>query len=401
MRDDILKSLIEVNGTKLLLIILDGLSGIPDATGKTELETAFKENMDRLAKTNDLGYMVPVATGITPGSGPGHLSVFGYDPFEYQIGRGILESLGLGIKVDDKTVTARCNFATVDKEGKIIDRRAGRISTDNNKRLVSILNQNIKEISGHKVEFYSGKEHRFVTIVRGVDGNAFVNDTDPQVTDTKPLKAEPFGPNSEECANIINRIFEKSMDILKDETKANAILFRGISKIPIIESFYEKYRLKSACIATYPMYKGLASLVGMDVLDTKDSLNEQVKSLKNNFNNYDFFFFHVKKTDSFGEDGDFNSKVKVIEEFDKIIPEILSLNFDVIAITADHSTPSVMKAHSYHYVPLLFINRFPRPVDVNGFSEKESLKGSIGKIYSKELMSLMLAASLRLKKFGA
>jgi len=401
MNIDLLKSLIQVNDKKILLIILDGVGGIPDQSNMTELEKANKKNMDELAKKNDLGYMVPVDIGITPGSGPGHLAVFGYEPTEYPIGRGILEALGLDIKIDDETVTARCNFATIDSEGKIVDRRAGRISSEDNVRLVKLLNESFKDYKKYNVEFYSGKEHRFVLIIRGIKNDAFVNDTDPQVVNEKPLEAKPLKGDSAECAEIINEIFEKSLKVLKDEKKANCILFRGISKMPSIEPFKDRYGLKAACIATYPMYKGLASLVKMDILKTGESLEDQVRTLKENYNGYDFFFFHVKKTDSYGEDGNFENKVRVIEEFDKILPEILSLGFEVVAITADHSTPSVMKAHSYHYVPLLFINSYARPVDVKGFSERECLKGSIGKIYSKELITLMLAASSKLKKFGA
>ncbi|MEO0281299.1 MAG: 2,3-bisphosphoglycerate-independent phosphoglycerate mutase [candidate division WOR-3 bacterium] len=401
MNIELLKSLIQQNEKKMLLIILDGVGGIPDSSKMTELEKANKKNMDELAKNNDLGYMVPVDIGITPGSGPGHLAVFGYEPTEYPIGRGILEALGLDIKIDEKTVTARCNFATINTEGKIIDRRAGRISSEENIRLVKKLNENFKDFGKYKVEFYSGKEHRFVLVVRGIENDAYINDTDPQVVMEKPLKAKSIKGNSEECANIINEIFEKSLKILKDEQKANSILFRGISKMPAIEPFKDRYGLNPACIATYPMYKGLASLVKMDILKTGETLKDQIEALKENYNKYDFFFFHVKKTDSYGEDGDFENKTKVIEEFDKLLPEILSLDFEVVAITSDHSTPSVMKAHSYHYVPLLFINKYPRPVEVKGFSERECLKGSIGKIYSKELIALMLAASSKLKKFGA
>ncbi|MGE3063642.1 MAG: 2,3-bisphosphoglycerate-independent phosphoglycerate mutase [bacterium] len=401
MKDDIFNELQNPNESKILLVVLDGLGGLADESGKTELESAVKPNMDRLAAHYETGEMVPVDIGITPGSGPGHLGVFGYEPTDYIIGRGILEALGLNLKVDKETVTVRCNFATIDSERIITDRRAGRISSDENQRLVKILNDRIKSIDGRQVEFYAGKEHRFVMVIRGVNGAADVNDTDPQETGKQILKAEPQNQSSSETAEIINKATDQILDTLKAEKKANAALFRGISKMPEIPTMKKKYMLNPCCIATYPMYKGLATLVGMDILHTKETIADQIETLKANYDKYDFFFLHVKKTDSYGEDGNYKAKVKVIEEFDAMLPEIEKMKFDAMAITADHSTPSVMMAHSYHTVPLLLVNSRPRLSDVKSFSERECLRGAIGRIYSKQLMSLLLASTGRLKKFGA
>ncbi|HAV91881.1 TPA: phosphoglycerate mutase [candidate division WOR-3 bacterium] len=401
MKEVLFRELLNPNESKLLLIVLDGVGGLPDKSGMTELETAFKPNLDKLAKENETGDMIPVDIGITPGSGPGHLGVFGYEPSDYPIGRGILEALGLNINVDKETVTVRCNFATMDVNHVIIDRRAGRISSEENQRLVEKLKERIKNADGKKIEFYAGKEHRFVLVIRGVKGNADVNDTDPQEIGKKPIEAKPNNESSKECAEIINKVYAMIVEALKDEPKANTALFRGISKMPDIPTMEEKYMLNPCCIATYPMYKGLATLVGMKILKTGETIEDQIETLKDNYEKYDFFFFHVKKTDSYGEDGDFAKKVKVIENFDSLLPKILDLKFDVIAITADHSTPSVMMSHSHHPVPLLLIGKHSRKSDAEKFTERECLKGAIKRIYSKQLMPLMLASSGRLKKFGA
>jgi len=401
MKEEILRELINPNEKKILLIVLDGLGGLPDESGRTELERAKKPNLDALARSHSTGEMVPVDIGITPGSGPGHLGVFGYEPADYIIGRGILEALGLNLKVDRETVTVRCNFATMGKDGLIADRRAGRISTDENRRLVELLKGRIKSVNGKSVEFYAGKEHRFVMVIRGVSGDAEVNDTDPQETGKPMLKALPLKPSSAETADAINEASKAILDALKGEPKANGALFRGISKMPHIETMKERYSLNPCCIATYPMYKGLATLVGMDVLESGETLDSQIETLRKNYEKYDFFFFHVKKTDSYGEDGNAEAKIKVIEEFDSKLPEMMKLGFGAVAVTADHSTPSRMAAHSYHTVPVLMVSPESRLGLSESFGERECLKGSMGRIYSKQLMMLLLASTGKLKKFGA
>ena len=387
--------------TKMLLIILDGLGGLPSKDGKTELETANTPNMDRLAKKFETGMSIPVEIGITPGSGPGHLGVFGYDPTDYPIGRGILEALGIDVNVDNKTVTARCNFCNIDSNGIITDRRAGRIKTEENIRLVKILNEQIKSINNKTVEFYSGIEHRFVFVIRDIETNADVNDTDPQNINLKPLEAISQNDSSDDVAEIINKAANLIGNVLKDESRANYALFRGISKLPNIETMKERFGIRSVCIATYPMYKGLSKLVGMDIVDGGKTIEDEIDALEKHYDNYDYFFFHVKKTDSYGEDGDFDKKVEVIERFDILLPKIEALNFDVISITGDHSTPAIMKAHSFHPVPLLIKHPYPRRNPVDDFSETECLKGSLGTIYAKHIINLMLAGADRLKKYGA
>lgn len=401
MNEKMFRELVFENSSKLLLVVLDGMGGLADSKGLTELESASTPNMDALAKLNEIGLMNPVEIGITPGSGPGHLGLFGYEPTDFPIGRGILEALGLGIHVDKTTVLARCNFATISADNKVADRRAGRISDEENKRLCRKLNSSVGEIDGINAEFVTGKEHRFVLVLRGVDSGGNVRDTDPQIEGVEPLSAAAEDDTSALTADIINKLYLKTREILKDEERANGILFRGISKMPEMETMKDKYSLKCACIATYPMYKGLAKLVGMDIVDAGETIEDEISALKKHYSEYDYFFMHIKKTDSYGEDGNFGKKVGVIEHFDSLLPEILKLNFDVVSITADHSTPSVLKAHSYHPVPLMMIHKYPRRNIVEGFGETECIKGSIGTIYSKQMINLMLAASGRLKKYGA
>lgn len=399
----ILKPLVQKNNTKIVMIVLDGVGGLP-IDGKTELEWASTPNLDSLAKRSACGLHIPVAYGITPGSGPGHLGIFGYDPIEFQIGRGILEALGLGLEVRKTDVALRCNYATI-KDGLIVDRRAGRIPTEKNKELTERLQKEINKIDDAELIFAPGMEHRFALIIRFSepleDDSAFIPDTDPQKEGRPPLKPIPLSKNAERVSNIITKFIELAQQILKDEIKANYILTRGISVMPHIPSFEESFGLKALAIATYPMYRGLARLVGMDTPPLEGSVEDEIKFLKEKYNDYDFFFMHVKKIDSYGEDGNFKEKVKRIEEFDSLLPLILELNPDVLVITGDHSTPALMKGHSWHPVPVLISSPYVLGGTSSRFTERECLKGELGIFQSIYIIPIALANSLRLKKFGA
>jgi 2,3-bisphosphoglycerate-independent phosphoglycerate mutase len=398
-----ISSLIQKNSTKIVFVILDGIGGLP-INGKTELETANKPNLDALARISACGLHIPVSYGITPGSGPGHFGVFGYDPLKYEIGRGVLEALGLGIELQKTDVALRCNYATI-KNGVITDRRAGRIPTEKNIELTARLSDEIKEIDGVKIILKPGKEHRFCLIMRFPENitekQAMVKDTDPQKEGKVANEPFPLTEEAKKVADIAKKFIEKAQEILKNEEKANYILLRGFSALPDIPSFEEKYGLKSASIAVYPMYRGIAKLLGMDTIPVEGDIKEEVEFLKKIYKDYDYIFLHVKKTDSFGEDGNFEGKVKKIEEFDNYLPEILSLNPDVLVITGDHSTPSVLKAHSWHPVPLLIKSQYVWGGTSKAFTERECLKGEIGIIPAIAIMPLVLANSLRLRKFGA
>jgi 2,3-bisphosphoglycerate-independent phosphoglycerate mutase len=399
----LIKELIQKNNTKILLIVLDGLGGLP-VNGKTELDVANKPNLDALATKFACGLHTPVAMGITPGSGPGHLALFGYDPIEWQIGRGVLEALGLGIELKKTDVAIRINYATLEN-GIIKDRRAGRIPTDENRKITERLQESIKSIDNVEVIFGPGMEHRFAVVLRFPEplplGSAAIKDTDPQKEGKMPIPVTPEIPQAEQVARIAEKLISSILDIIKNEPKANFILLRGFSQVPDIPHFEEVYGLKPLCIATYPMYRGLARLIGMNAPALKGDIREEIDFLKTNYNNYDFFFLHVKKVDSYAEDGNFEGKVSKIEEFDTVLPEVLGLNPDVLIITGDHSTPSVLKSHSWHPVPLLLKSPYVIGNTCKAFTERECIKGELGIFPTVNLMPLALANAGRLKKFGA
>jgi|UniRef100_A0A7V3VS09 2,3-bisphosphoglycerate-independent phosphoglycerate mutase len=403
---DFVGKLVVKNDTKIILLVMDGLGGAPHLGGMTELEAAHTPNLDLLAKASDLGLSVPVLPGITPGSGPGHLGIFGYDPVKYQIGRGILEALGIGLEVSHNDVVARGNFATFNGE-IVTDRRAGRPLTEENVKACQLINSKIKEIDGIKVQVFPGVEHRFVLKLTGDDLDDALTDADPQKDGEKMLYTTALNGTSQKTANAVNKFIKEVSSVLKANGKISGCLLRGFSKHPALPKFPDIYKLRSAAIATYPMYKGLARLVGMDVLDVPHvddeagSLQSEIKVLKDNYSKYDFFYFHVKHTDSYGEDANFFAKVDVIEIVDKALPQIMSLKPDVIAITGDHSTPSLIGGHSWHPVPLLIHSKYSRYGLSNQFNEKACAIGSLGTMEAKNIMTLLMANSMRLEKYGA
>lgn len=392
-------------GGKILLVVLDGVGGLPlEPGGPTELEAAKTPNLDRLAEESALGLLTPVYPGLTPGSGPGHLALFGYDPFRYVVGRGALSALGLGADFREGDVALRGNFATLDPEGKVVDRRAGRPSTEENQRVIAKLKEAIPRIEDVEVHFYTESEHRFLVILRGEGLSDGITDTDPQKTGLPPLEAKPLNEASAKTARIVNLLSQRIREALKDEPRINGALFRGASQKPRFPSFQEVYGLRAAAVASYPMYKGLAALVGMEVLPVEgegDAHEGKLKALRENWERFDFFYLHFKKTDAKGEDGDFWGKVGEIERFDALLPEILALGPDVLALTGDHSTPALLKAHSWHPVPLLLKGPFLRRDEARRFTEAEALKGSLGHLRGVELMPLLLAHAGRLLKYGA
>ncbi len=395
------KNLITKSDKKIVLLVADGLGGLPRPTdGKTELEVARTPNLDSLVRKGITGLIEPIEAGIAPGSGPAHLALFGYDPLKYELGRGVLEVLGLGMELKDGDIAIRGNFATI-RDGKIVDRRAGRISTEENRRLISILKDRIKKVEDVDVIWESGLEHRFALILRGEGLGDMVNDTDPQKEGLPPLPPEGKDGPSRKTARILRQIVDKAADILKEEEKANSILLRGISRKPEIPSFEERYGLKSLGLANYPMYKGLARLVGMDVPELGYEFESLIQYYEEHFEEYDFFFIHYKWTDKAGEDGDFNKKVKYIEELDGYIPRIMEKNPHVFIFTGDHSTPAMWKGHSWHPVPILIVAENAGVDDACRLTEREARRGYLGLRKSKEIMQIALALSGRLKKFGA
>jgi len=393
--------------TKIVMIVLDGLGGLPmTPEGPTELEAARTPHLDALAARSICGMSTPVAPGITPGSGPGHLSLFGYDPIDYLVKRGVLSALGIGFDLQPGDVAARGNFCSVDPDsGVITDRRAGRIGSDLGARLCEKLSDvQLPEVEQIFVE--PVKEYRFTLILRGEGLEDGLTDTDPQETGVPPLAVKPTRPEAEETAELINEWLSKARDELAADAEerghpANSCNLRGIAQEPGLPKIPEIYKLRCGAIATYPMYRGVAKLVGMDVLPTGHTIEDEVETLKEHWADYDFFFFHVKKIDSRGEDGDFDAKMAVIEHFDKVLPDILGLEPDVVVVTGDHSTPALWKAHSWHELPVLLYSRYICRDGVTAFGERPCMVGGLGHIYHVDLMPLMMANAGRLIKYGA
>jgi len=397
--ENLMMQLSEKTPSKICLVVIDGVGGIP-YNGKTELEMARRPNLDEFAKGSVCGKSVPVALGITPGSGPGHLGLFGYNPMTYLIGRGVLEALGIGVEMTEFDLACRANFAT-EQNNIIIDRRAGRISSEENRRLVKILSAAITDIDGIKVKIYPGKEHRFVVIFTGENMADGLEDADPQKEGLPAKECVATDTSSARSARIANAFIKKAGEALEAEKVSNTVLLRGFACIPEIPKMSDLYHLNCGAFAVYPMYKGLASLVGMEIIDCGQTLQSQIKALSKNYGKFDFVFFHYKYTDSRGEDKNFEGKVEAIEVFDKILPEILKFNFDVVCITADHSTPAKMGSHSWHPCPVAIKSKFEMVDEVTEFTERAFVKGALGRIWATDIMPLLLANAGKLKKFGA
>ena len=397
---DLLAGLVVSNTTKIVLLSLDGLAGLPHLkTGRSEMETASLPNLDALATEAVCGLLRHVAPGITPGSGPGHLGLFGYDPLRYPVGRGVLEALGIEFDLRAGDVAARGNFCTVDAAGRITDRRAGRISTEVNIGLTERL-RDIR-LPGVEVLVEPVKEHRFVLVLRGAGLGGRLSETDPQTLGTPPLPVRALEPSSERTADLVNRFVAEARQRLTDTAPANMVLLRGFDQLPALPRFPEIFGLRAAAIAAYPMYRGLAKLVGMEVLKTGSGFADEVATLRQHWEGYDYFFVHYKDTDKAGEDGDFDAKVSALERFDAFVPEIRALGPDVIVVSGDHASPSVLASHGWQPVPVLLWSRYCGADPVKAFSERACAAGTLGVMPAQHLMPLVMANALRLTKYGA
>ncbi len=397
---ELMKQLSRSSPSKIVLLVVDGIGGLPrPETGRTELETARTPNLDALATRGVCGLADPVGPGITPGSAPGHTALFGYDPLTADIGRGVLEVVGIDFDLQPQDVATRGNFCTVDSVGLVADRRAGRISTEKCTELCQRLDgMTVEDVT---VIVRPVRDHRFIVVFRGKGLAPQVTESDPQQVGLAPVSITALSPAAGKMAAVASRFVVRAGEALAGHHPANMVLLRGFSEKPHFETLNEIYKLKPAAIALYPMYRGLARLVGMDVLDTGPTIEDEFSTLKQRYDAYDFFFLHVKATDSAGEDGDFDRKVKVIEQVDKALPELTGLQPEVIVVTADHSTPSVLKAHSWHPVPVLLYSPWCRPDSATGFSESACVVGGLGRFPATQIMPLAMAHALKLAKFGA
>ena len=396
-----ISTLVIPNTTKIVLLVLDGLGGVPlEQGGLTELETARTPNLDALARDGICGLHDPIGRGITPGSGPSHLALFGYDPVGHLIGRGVLEALGIGFDLQSGDMAARGNFCTVDSDGLITDRRAGRIPTEKGAELV----RQLRSIELPDVEVFVEpvKDYRFVLVLRGKGLSGPLTETDPQKLSVAPPPVEALHADAARAASLFNQWVAAARELLADLQPANMVTLRGLDKKPNLPSMSGVYGLRTAAIAAYPMYRGVARLVGMDVLPEGESVEEEIETLATNWADYDFFFLHVKKIDSAGEDGDFDRKVSLIEHADQVlVPAIVGLHPDVLVVTGDHSTPALLRSHSWHPVPVLLHSRHCRSDEARAFSERECAKGALGRLPATEIMPLAMANALRLRKYGA
>ena len=397
---EIIKEISITSPEKIVMLVLDGLGGLPNPmTGKTELETALIPNLDAVAAAGICGLSDPVAPGITPGSGPGHLALFGYDPIANRIGRGALEATGIDIELGPDDVAARGNFCTIDSKGIITDRRAGRISSEKCAELCKLLDGT--SISGADIKIYPVREHRFVAVFHGKNLQTKITESDPSRTGIAPLEVKAENQSAKKAAEVINKFIAKARTILAAHQPANMILLRGFAKKPNLPTMQEIYKLKPLAIAAYPMYRGLARLVGMEVAKTDTTLEDEIKTLRENYQKYDFFFVHVKATDTAGEDGDFSRKVKILEQIDAGLPALTGLNPDVLVITGDHSTPAVYGGHSWHPVPVVICSKYCHVDNIKEFSEKAFLAGGLSRIHATDIMPLAMANARKLTKFGA
>ena len=399
MKLDLARRLHQNNGSKIVLCVLDGLGGLPkEETKRSELEQADTPNLDRLASVSELGMTVPVGIGITPGSGPGHLSLFGYDPYEYDVGRGVLEAVGIDFALGPDDVAARGNFCTLDEDGLITDRRAGRVSTDVSSKLVERLRG--ITIEGVEVLVEPVRDHRFVLVLRGAGLGDLVSTTDPQREGVTPLNAEGQDAPSMVTAEKVNDFVSQAGRLLQDEEPANGLTLRGFAKYPDLPQYADVWGLRAAALAVYPMYRGLARLVGMTALNCTEGMEQQITIAKQHWDEFDFFFIHYKNTDAAGEDGDYEAKVAALGEFDAFVPALRDLGADALMIGGDHSTPALMAAHSWHPVPFLINSTAVRGIG-GEFNESDCSRGHLGTFPAVEAMPLAMAHAGRLRKYGA
>jgi 2,3-bisphosphoglycerate-independent phosphoglycerate mutase len=385
--------------SKIVLLVVDGLGGLahPD-TGRSELETAYLPNLDAMAQESACGLTTPVLPGVAPGSGPGHLALFGYDPLKYMIGRGALEALGIEAELLPGDVAARGNFCTVDDSGSLVDRRAGRIPTELSTPLCHRLDG--IELDGVQVDVFPVQDYRFVLRLRAEGLSEQVSETDPQITGVPALEVKPLEPAAKKTAQLVNQFVDQARRLLAEEERANMVLLRGWAQLPSLPPMGEVYRLNPAAIAAYPMYRGLATVADMKILPTGISFSDEVETLRAHYDAHDFFFIHYKPADAAGEDGDFDAKVRALEALDPLISQIRELNPDVFMVAGDHATPAIMAAHSWHPVPFMLNSSLTRGEGVNSFDEKACGLGSIGRIPATSIMLLALSHSGKLTKFG-
>ena len=396
-----LSDIVQPTGSKIVMLVVDGLGGLAHPeSGRSELEEAQTPNLDRLAETSSCGLTIPVLPGVSPGSGPGHLALFGYDPVKYLMGRGVLEALGIGLTLGEGEIAARGNFCTVDEQGLLTDRRAGRISTEESAPLAEMLDR--IEVDGAQVSVYPVEGYRFALVLKGDGLSDRVTETDPQRTGIAPLESQPLADDapSQRTAQVVNQFIAAAAEVLQGRDRANMVMLRGFSLLPDLPSFGRGFQLNPAAIAAYPMYRGLAGVIGMKIIPTGRTFDDEVQTLREHYDEHDFFYIHYKPADAAGEDGDFAAKVRALEALDRSLPPLLEMAPDVVVVAGDHATPAIWAAHSWHPVPVLINSQWTRGTGSRAFNERECAAGALGTFYAKHLMFQALSHAGKLVKFG-
>jgi 2,3-bisphosphoglycerate-independent phosphoglycerate mutase len=397
---ELVPSIVRQSDSKIVLVVMDGLGGVRTAERGSEISEARTPNLDRLAAEGSSGVHSVVAPGITPGSGAGHLALFGYDPVVYKLGRGALSAAGVSFDLRPGDVAARVNFCTLDDTGRVVDRRAGRISTETNERLCRMITDAMRLEGGVEMFLVPEQEHRALLVLRGANLSPMLRDTDPGVVGITPNLPSAIEPEAEGTAILLTRVLEQVRLILWRE-KANFMLLRGFDSLQDLPRFEERYLLNARGIAGYPMYLGIARLLGMAVSAPSHSWDDAILDLKSSWDEFDYFYLHYKATDSAGEDGDFDRKMAAIELIDASIPQIADLGPGVLCVTGDHSTPAPLMRHSWHPVPFLMWGPEVGVDAVTRFDEEAARMGNFGHQMARDLMTFMLAATGRLSTFGA
>ena len=396
-----LSDIVQPTGSKIIMLVVDGLGGLAHPeSGRSELEEAQTPNLDRLAETSSCGLTIPVLPGVSPGSGPGHLALFGYDPVKYLMGRGVLEALGIGLTLGEGEIAARGNFCTIDEQGLLTDRRAGRISTEESAPLAEMLDR--IEVDGAQVSVYPVEGYRFALVLKGDGLSDRVTETDPQRTGVAPLGSQPLADDapSQRTAQVVNQFIAAAAEVLQGRDRANMVMLRGFSLLPDLPSFGGGFQLNPAAIAAYPMYRGLAGVIGMKIIPTGRTFDDEVQTLREHYDEHDFFYIHYKPADAAGEDGDFAAKVRALESLDQSLPPLLEMAPEVVVVAGDHATPAIWAAHSWHPVPVLINSQWTRGTGSRAFNERECAAGALGTFYAKHLMFQALSHAGKLVKFG-
>lgn len=412
---------------KAVLVIADGMADRPlkELDWKTPLEAAHKPSLNQIAKTGVCGIMDPISPGLTPGSDTATLALLGYNALKVYSGRGAFEAIGSGVNVLQGDVAFRCNFATVDNNLVVLDRRAGRISNEDASKLAESL-QKIK-LTKHSDAVFLFKntiQHRAALVIRGPKLSTAVSDSDPEKIGEKASEIKPLdkSPEAKLTAGILNELMQKFHEVLKQHPvnkervrrglpPAFIILCRGAGTIPNIKSLSQKYDISATCIGAAPLIRGVCKAAGMKLIDVKGAtgtpqtdLTAKAKATVQALKTNDFVLLHVKATDVASHDGNIKQKIELIEKIDSMLGYTLNninSSSSYLAVTADHTTSSITRDHEGDPVPIAITGPYVRRDDVEEYDERTCAKGGLNRIRGLDLMPILMNLIGKTKKFGA